>query len=139
MATVSVTLDRELEAKVKKFANGVGVDLDDLLSRALVFALKSRYPVDPGYGQGAPARPDQGLPPAPGTKPVEPEEPDAGTKPVEPEQPEVDNELPGRPARPDQGLPPSGGTKPAKPRCPVFDPKADNELPEGEVPVAVPV
>ena len=129
MAAVSLKLDRDLEARVSKYADGIGVPLEEVVERALVFALKTRYdaagrpdnslpggsgrpdnslpgrdkPVDPGYGQGAGARPDQGLPPGATTKPT----PGGG--------------------RPDQSLP---GSR----RCPVFDGTVDNELPEGEVP-----
>jgi hypothetical protein len=119
MATVTVTLDRDLEARVKKYAEGVGVPLENVLERALVFALKSRYDaVDPGYGRpGGGPRPDQGLPDAP---------PPAGSKPVGPG------------GRPDNTLPGGGAsTKPVRPaggRCPIFNPEVDNELPDEEVP-----
>jgi len=119
MASVTVTLDRDVEARVKRYADGIGVPLEEVLEKALCFALKTRYDAaqnpDPGYGVDQGGRPD--------------------------------NSLPGSGARPDQGLPESPTHKPGSPagrpdqlpaggrrRCPVFDASVDNELPEGEVP-----
>jgi len=122
MASVTVKLDRDLEARVSKYADGCGVPLEQVLERALVFALKTRYDaVDPGFGQGKPETdPGYGRP--------------EGGRP--------DQSLPGSGARPDQSLPGSGarpGQLPAnsRRRCPVFDASVDNELPSGEVPPEV--
>ena len=82
MASVSVKLDRDLEARVSKYADGIGVPLEKLVERALVYAISSLYPDNALPGQ--PARPDQGLPG---------------------EQPKPDQGLPGQQPRPDQGLP----------------------------------
>jgi len=119
MASITINLDRDLEARVKRYADGVGVPLEEVVEKALVFALRSRYPsnelpddegpVDPGYGKpDIGGRPDQGLPPSGG--------------------------------RPDQELPETPSTKPGSPvngRCPIFDPTVDNELPDSEVPPEV--
>jgi hypothetical protein len=134
VATLSLTIDSDLHVKVKKFAEGVGVDMSELVERALVFALSSRYPsnelpdgglrpVDPGFGVGAPPRPDAGLPGQPGAPP----RPDAG--------------LPPTPGRPNNTLPSDGqidNSLPGGGICPVFDPTVDNELPDAEVPEEVP-
>jgi len=107
MATVSVTLDRDLHARVSKYADGAGVPLETVLERALKFALKTRY--DAGN------QPDQSLPGR--ERPVDPGYGQEGGS----TKPGSDG------ARPDQSLP---GSR----RCPVFDASIDNELPEGEVP-----
>jgi hypothetical protein len=104
---IEVTLDREVEAKVKKYANGIGVDVEDVLERAIKYALRSRYPDNALPGQ--PGRPDQGLPgEQPGIDNSLPRPPFDGTIDNElPDgeiPPEIDNSLPGY-GRPDQGLP----------------------------------
>jgi hypothetical protein len=119
---IKLQLDHDLEVKVKKFANGVGVDASELVERALIYALKSRFPRPdqglPGSGEGLP-HPDQGLPG---------QQPGSGARP--------DQGLPGSQPKPDQGLP---GEQPGidneLPARPGFRPEIDNELPEGEVPV----
>jgi hypothetical protein len=121
-----VTLDREVEVKVKKYANGIGVDVEDVLERAIKYALRSRYP-DQGL-PSQPGRPDQGLPGAqpgpdqglPGEQPgidnSLPRPPFDGTIDNElPDgdiPPEIDNSLPGYQPRPDQGLPGGQGGRP---------------------------
>jgi hypothetical protein len=143
-----VTLDREVEVKVKKYANGIGVDVEDVLERAIKYALRSRYPDNSLPGQ--PGRPDQGLPgEQPGIDNSLPRPPFDGTIDNElPDgdiPPEIDNSLPGY-GRPDNSLPgaqpgpdhglPSQGLNPnpnpdvdvdAKPRP---GNRPDNELPE---------
>ena len=115
MASVTVTLDRDLEARVSKYADGCGVPVENILERALVFALKTRF--------DAADRPDQSLPDREGAVDPGYGKPGGGA-----------STKPGSPAgRPDQSLP-SGGRS----RCPVFDPEVDQELPEGEIPEAVP-
>jgi hypothetical protein len=110
---ISVEIDRSLEVRVKAFANGIGVPLSDVIERAVVYALSSRYPDNalPGAGeipdQGGPGggHPDQGGPSggAPGQLP-------AG----------------GGGERPSHGLPLP---------WPPFNPGVDNELPAEEVPI----
>ncbi|RPJ87098.1 MAG: hypothetical protein EHM18_02830 [Acidobacteria bacterium] len=116
MATVSITLDRSLEARVSKYADGVGVSLEQVVERALNFALKTRIV--------AGARPDQSLPGR--DRPTDPGygKPGGGARP--------DQSLPGE--QPEAGQLPANGAR----RCPVFDASVDNELPEGEIPVEVP-
>jgi hypothetical protein len=128
MAAVSLNLDRDLEARVSRYADGVGVPLEDLIERALVFALSTRYPdnelpdgpfdpevdnelpegeipeeVDPGFGveEG-----EAGTKPG---EPVDPARPDASLPDVNPNpnlNPDLDKDAP----RPDQGLPGGGAT-----------------------------
>jgi hypothetical protein len=86
--TVKVELSRDLEVKVQKFANGVGVEVSELIERAVIYALSSLYP-DQGL-PGSQPKPDQGLP---GSQP----KPDQG---LPGEQPEIDNELPRPPFNP---------------------------------------
>jgi len=127
MPYVSVDLDGDLHVKVSKFANGIGMELGEVISKALVFALRSRYP-DNELPEG-PAFPDNSLP----ERPVDP---GFGNRPP------VDPDF-GKPegGRPDQGLPDGGGqidnSLPGGGICPVFKPEdeIDNELPEGEIPV----
>jgi len=113
MASVTITLDRDVEARVSKYADGIGVPLEEVVEKALCFALKTRIDAagrpDNSLPGGSGGRPDQGLAPGATTKPTPP----AGGRP--------DQSLPGR-----------------KPRCPVFDASVDNELPEGEIPVETP-
>jgi len=71
MAAVTLNLDRDVEARVSRYADGIGVPLEDVIERALIYALTSRYPDN--ELPDAPGRPDQGLPG---------------------EQPEIDNSLP---------------------------------------------
>ena len=74
---------------------------------------------DPGYGQGRPNRPDQGLP-------------GSGGHP--------DHDLPGqgRPPRPEQGLPGSGGHPGNRPPGSGGGGIPDNELPDGPPPQVAP-
>jgi hypothetical protein len=99
MAAITLKLDRDLEARVSKYADGIGVPLEDLCERALKYALSSRYP-DQGL-PGSGARPDNSLPRPPFDGTIDNELPDGEIPP------EIDNSLPGYQPRPDQGLPPS--------------------------------
>jgi hypothetical protein len=44
MAAVTINLDRDLEARISKYADGIGVPVEDLVERALIFALTTVYP-----------------------------------------------------------------------------------------------
>jgi len=79
--TISVSLDRDVEVRVKKYAEGIGVPLETLCERAIIYALSTVYP-DQGLPEGG--QPDQGLPG---------------------EQPEIDNSLPPFDGTIDQELP----------------------------------
>ena len=115
MTKLSVELSHDLEVKVKKFANGIGVDLSELVERALIYALSSLYPdqglpgSQPHPDQGLPGsqpKPDQGLP---GSQPG----PDQGL-PKPPFNPTIDNDLPDGeiPVDPGYGRPEGGGDRP---------------------------
>jgi len=58
--TVSVSLDRDVEVRIKKYAQGIGVPLEVLCERAIIYAVSSLYP-DQGLPGEQPG-PDQGLP-----------------------------------------------------------------------------
>ena len=116
MPTVSVELDRDLHVKVKKYAEGIGVELGELVASALKYALSSRYP-DNSLPGGSGGRPDQGLPgEQPGidnSLPRPPFDPSIDNELPEGEiPPEIDNSLPGYQPRPDQGLPGGSGGRP---------------------------
>lgn len=65
MAAITINLDRDLEARVSRYADGIGVPLEDLVERALIYALSTRYPDNelPGEQPGI----DNSLPPFDGT------------------------------------------------------------------------
>jgi len=44
MAAISFSLDRDVEARVSRYADGIGVSLEELAERALIFALTTVYP-----------------------------------------------------------------------------------------------
>jgi hypothetical protein len=137
--TISVSLDRDLEVKVQKFAEGIGVEVSELIERAIVYALSSRYP-DQGLPGDQPEI-DNELPRPPFDGTVDNELPDGepDTDPdfgIEEERPaRPDQGLPGSGARPDQGLPGEGG-KPVDPGFgtsgkgmnPDLDPNANPDL-----------
>ena len=114
MAAVTINLDADVEARVSRYADGVGIPLEDLLERAVIFALTTVYPdndlpdgpfdpeVDNELPEGEiPSEPDQSLPEeGAGTKPGS-ERPDFNPNP----NPDVDVDKDG--PRPDAGLPPA--------------------------------
>jgi len=116
MAAVTINLDADVEARVSRYADGIGVPLEDLCERAIIFALTTVYPdnelpdgpfdpeVDNELPEGEiPTEPDQSLPEeGAGTKPGSPaERPDFNPNP-NPDV-DVDKDAP----RPDAGLPPA--------------------------------
>ena len=59
---IEVSLDRDLEVKVQKFAKGIGMDVSDVIEAAVHYAVRSRYPDNALPGQpGGERQPDQGL------------------------------------------------------------------------------
>jgi hypothetical protein len=129
MAAVTINLDADVEARVSRYADGIGVPLEDLCERAVIFALTTIYPdnelpdgpfdpeVDNELPEGEiPTDPDYGVE----------EEGEAGTKPVKDRNPnlnpDLDPNLDRNAPRPGNELP---GGKPETP---------DNELPEAPEP-----
>ena len=115
--TISVSLDRDLEVRVKKFASGIGVTVEQLVERALVYALRSRYPDNslpgnqPGIDNELPRPPFEGtidneLPE--GEIPVD-LDPDLNPNPDANRNPNLNRNAP----RPDQELPDTPEPKPA--------------------------
>lgn len=119
--TVSVSLDRDVEVRIKKYAQGIGVPLEVLCERAIIYAVSSLYPdqglpgEQPGIDNSLPpfnGRVDNELPE--GEVPVDPgygvEEgggrPSTGNPNLNP-NPDVDAnpDLDGSRVRPDQELP----------------------------------
>ena len=120
MASISLNLDRDLEARVKRYADGIGVPLEDVIERAIVHALSSRYPDNslPGGPPGRPGRPSQGLPKPPFDGTIDNELPE-GEVPVDPG---FGGGIPAGGGRPDQGLPDVNPN-------PNFDPDVDKDAP----------
>lgn len=117
MAIVTLNLDADLEARVSRYADGVGVPLEDLVERALIFALTTVYPDNELPDGPFDGTVDNELPE--GEVPVDP---DYGVEPIDPARPgnelpdvnpnpnpdvDIDKDAP----RPDAGLP-EGGAQP---------------------------
>ena len=111
--TISVSLDRDVEVRVKKYAEGVGVSLEDLCERAIIFALTTIYPDNELPDGPFDPEVDNELPE--GEIPVDPEygveegeggRPSTGNPNLNP-NPDVDAnpDLSGERLRPDQVLP----------------------------------
>jgi len=113
MVAVTLNLDRDLEARVSRYADGIGVSLEVLVERALVFALTTVYPdnelpdgpfdgtIDNELPEGeVPVDPDYGVEEGEGGHPS------TGNPNLNP-NPDVDAnpDLSGERLRPDQELP----------------------------------
>lgn len=105
MAIINLELDADVEAVVKRYADGIGVPLETVLERAVVYALRSRYPDNSLPGRDRPVDPGYGVDEGDGKPPSAPVRPG---QPLPGDQPEVDNSLP----------------------RPPFDGTVDNELPD---------
>jgi len=113
MAAISFSLDRDVEARVSRYADGIGVSLEELAERALVFALTTVYP-------------DNELPDGPFDGTVDNELPE-GEIPTDPdygvdEGGEAENKPGGEAGRPDNSLPDVNPN-------PNLDPNLDKDAP----------
>lgn len=90
MAAVTINLDADVEARVSRYADGIGVPLENVLERAVIFALSTIYP-------------DNELPDGPFDPNVDNELPE-GEIPVDPDY-GVEEGEPGAPGHPSTGNP----------------------------------